>query len=174
MRRPPPPHPRGVPRTPGSGRKRGTPNRKTVELRELMGCLVADIDYQARLKRAFTTRRLHPGTEQRIWDYALGRPMAQVEARLSMDTSLDVERELLRSLSLPQLQELAAQSQALMDKATAMATENTRKARMFVAVSPSPIADAQVAASGKLPGQPSWSRTSRAILSVAARDDVEG
>jgi hypothetical protein len=42
MRRPPPPHPRGTPRTVGSGRKKGTPNRKTVELRQLMTSLCDD------------------------------------------------------------------------------------------------------------------------------------
>ena len=45
-RRPPPPHPKGAPRTPGSGRKKGTPNRKTVELRALMAALLNDVDYQ--------------------------------------------------------------------------------------------------------------------------------
>ena len=60
MRRPPPPHPRGTPRTPGSGRKRGTPNRKTVELRQLMGVLAGDVDYQHRLREDFRRRRVHP------------------------------------------------------------------------------------------------------------------
>jgi hypothetical protein len=39
-RKPPPPHPRGQPRTPGSGRKKGTLNRKSIQLRALMAMLV--------------------------------------------------------------------------------------------------------------------------------------
>ena len=54
MRRPPPPHPRGEPRTAGSGRKKGTPNRKTLELRQLMGALAGDVDYQERFSSAFS------------------------------------------------------------------------------------------------------------------------
>ena len=46
MRRPPPPHPRGEPRTAGSGRKKGTPNRRTVQMRELMTSLCHDVGYQ--------------------------------------------------------------------------------------------------------------------------------
>ena len=43
MRRPPPPHPRGTPRTPGSGRRKGSLNRKTLELRTLMASLAGDL-----------------------------------------------------------------------------------------------------------------------------------
>lgn len=67
---------------------------------------------------------------------------------------LAAERALLRELTLPQLEELAAQSQALMDKAMAMARENVRQARMPVRVSPAPAGDIDVVATGELPEQP--------------------
>jgi hypothetical protein len=59
-RKPPPPHPKGAPRTPGSGRKKGTPNRKTIEIRGLMAALVDDIEYQHKLREDFSHRRIHP------------------------------------------------------------------------------------------------------------------
>ena len=122
MRRPPPPHPRGTPRTPGSGRKRGTQNRKTVELRQLMGALAGDVDYQKKLRHAFVKRRLHPATEMRVWEYVAGKPKEQIEmsATLSMDARLAAERELFAQLDITQLEELAAESQALVDRAAAL------------------------------------------------------
>jgi len=122
MRRPPPPHVKGTPKTPGSGRKRGTPNRKTVELRQLMGALAGDVDYQHKLRQAFVKRRLHPTTEMRVWEYVVGKPKEQIEmsASLSMDARLAAERELFSQLDIEQLEELAAESQALVDRARAM------------------------------------------------------
>jgi len=75
----PPPHPRGTPKTPGSGRKKGTPNRKTLELRELMALLVNDVDYQYRFRQDFIKRRLHPSTELTVWTFILGKPTTTVE-----------------------------------------------------------------------------------------------
>ena len=123
MRRPPPPHPRGVPRTPGSGRKKGTANRKTIELRALMGALVGNVDYQHRLRADFQRRRVHPSVETLVWNYAIGRPAERVQLSADVRTNqkLDAERELLLRLSVEQLEALAAESQALVDKAMAMA-----------------------------------------------------
>lgn len=104
----PPPHPTGAPRTPGSGRKKGTPNRRTTELRALMASLVNDIDYQYRLREDFRRRRIHPSTEATVWAYAVGRPTEKVEmaAQLSMDARFAAEREALRALNLQQLEAL--------------------------------------------------------------------
>lgn len=122
----PPPHPIGTPRTPGSGRKKGTPNRKTVELRELMAVLVNDLDYQSRLREDFIKRRVHPSTEALVWSYAVGRPMERIEVstNLSMDAKFAAEREQLKKLDLKQLEALAAESQALIDRTIAMAHPN--------------------------------------------------
>ena len=44
-----------------------------------------------------------------------------MSAKVSVDQRLAAERELLRNLSLPQLEELARESEALVEKARAMA-----------------------------------------------------
>ena len=125
-RKPPPPHHRGAPRTPGSGRRRGSLNRKTIELRQLMSALAGDVEYQERFSNAFRRRRLHPSTEMRVWEYVVGKPKEQIEvsAKLSMEARLAAERELFSTLSVEQLEEIARDSQALIDKATTMAKEN--------------------------------------------------
>jgi hypothetical protein len=122
MRRPPPPHPRGAPKTPGSGRRRGSLNRKTIELRALMSALTADVDYQQKLRQAFVRRRLHPSTEMRIWEYTVGKPKEEIEmsTKLSMDARLAEERRVFAALDLRDLEQLAAESQALVDRALAM------------------------------------------------------
>ena len=126
MRRPPPPHPRGTPRTPGSGRKRGTPNRKTVELRALMGVLAGDVDYQYRLREDFRRRRVHPTVETLVWSHVIGKPTERVQlsADVTMNQKLDRERELFSRLSIEQMEEIAAESQALVDRMMAMAKAN--------------------------------------------------
>jgi hypothetical protein len=127
MRRPPPPHPRGAPRTPGSGRRRGTPNRKTVELRQLMAALAGDVDYQEKFRRAWVKRRLHPSVEIKVWEYALGKPAERVQLSADVTMAEQRERELesMRFLTIEQMEELAAESQALVDKAMAMAAANS-------------------------------------------------
>jgi hypothetical protein len=126
-RKPPPPHPRGAPRTPGSGRRRGTPNRKTVEMRALMIGLVHDVDYQCRLRQDFRRRRIHPTIEALVWAHTVGKPTERVQlsADLTMNQKLDQERELFSKLDVQQLEELAAESQALVDKAMAMVRANS-------------------------------------------------
>ena len=142
-RKPPPPHPRGAPRTPGSGRKRGTPNRKTVELRELMTALTGDIDYQQRLRRAFISRRVHPTTEARIWEYTIGRPKEQIEVS-TMDARIAAERDLFLTLSVEQMAEIAADNDALINKLRAMVDANARGTSMLVDSS-SPVASVEEA-----------------------------
>jgi hypothetical protein len=122
-RKPPPPHQKGIPRTPGSGRKRGTPNKRTVALRELMAALSGDVFYQQKLQDDFRKRRVHPSVEVRVWEYAIGRPKEHIElsAEVSMKQRLDAERERLRWLDVGQLQALLAESEALFERAIAQA-----------------------------------------------------
>ena len=126
MRRPPPPHRRGQPKTPGSGRRRGTPNRKTVELRALMGVLAGDVEYQHRLREDFRRRRIHPTVETLVWSHVIGKPAERVQlsADVTMNQKLEEERELFSRLSLQQMEEIAAESQALVDRVMAMAKAN--------------------------------------------------
>jgi hypothetical protein len=138
-RRLPPPHPKGAPRTPGSGRRKGTANRTTVELRMLMGAMAGDIDYQRKLRSDFRKRRLHPATELRVWEYAIGRPTEKIELSANVTTNqrLAAERDMLRQLDLKQLEALAAESQAMIDRALAAALM-TPAARVTIDIAPSP------------------------------------
>ena len=122
-RKPPPPHPKGAPRTPGSGRKRGTPNRKTVELRELMLALSGDVEYQKKFIKAFRERKLHPSTEIKVWEYAIGKPKELIElsAKVAIDEKLAEDRKVFERLSVKQLEELQRESEALMEKARRLA-----------------------------------------------------
>jgi hypothetical protein len=122
----PPPHPRGKPRTPGSGRRRGTPNRKTVELRALMGVLAGDVDYQRRLISDFRRRRVHPTIEALVWAHVVGKPTdrVQLSADLRMNQRLDREVELFSRLSVEQMEEIAVESQALVDRLIALTSAN--------------------------------------------------
>ena len=125
MRRLPPPHPRGAPKTPGSGRRRGTPNRRTTELKALMHALAHDRAYQDQLRRDFCRRKIHPTTEVAIWNRVLG-PQTQaitVGADLTLDARLAKECELFSRLSVEQLEQLARESEALVNRARAMLQE---------------------------------------------------
>jgi hypothetical protein len=122
-RRLPTPHPKGVPRTPDPAGRRACQTGQAVEPRELMAALVDDLEYQSRLREDFRKRRVYPSTEGLVWAYVVGKPVNKVEmsASVSMGEKLAAERELLRQLTLPELESLAAESQALMDRALAMA-----------------------------------------------------
>jgi hypothetical protein len=126
MRRPPPPHPRGTPRTPGSGRRRGSPNRRTVQMRELMTALCDDVEYQYKLREDFKRRRVHPAVETLVWAHVVGKPTERVQlsADVTMNQKLEQERELFSRLSVQQMEEIAAESQALVDRVMAMVKAN--------------------------------------------------
>src|SRR5688572_25026718 len=123
MRKPPPPHPRGAPRTAGSGRKKGT---RTVQMRELMTSLCHDVDYQSRLRADFRRRRVHPAIESLVWAHTIGKPAERVQlsADVTMNQRLDQEREVFSKLSVEQLEIIAAESQALVNRAMMMVKEN--------------------------------------------------
>ena len=91
-----------------------------------MGALAGDVDYRERFSSAFRRRRLHPSTEMRVWDYVVGKPAERVQlsADITMNQKLDQERELFRQLPIEQLEILAAESQALVNKAMMMVKEN--------------------------------------------------
>ena len=130
MRKPPPPRPRGSPKI--GGRRKGTPNRRTVEARLLCSNLVHDVGYQARLRKDFLRRRLHPSIESMVWAYHLGRPKTEVEmtGNFTMNQRLEAERQLIRStLDRAELELLAEQSQRLLDDALARARASGSRAR---------------------------------------------
>ena len=114
-------------------------------MRELMTSLCHDVDYQYRLRADFRRRRVHPAIESLVWAHTVGKPAERVQlsADVTMSQKLDQERELFRKLSLDQLEQLAAESQALVDKAMAMVKANASP--MLIGVSPVPVAGVDVA-----------------------------
>ena len=124
MRHLPPPHPKGAPRTPGSGRKRGVPNKATIEMRELLASICHDVSCQGRLREDFRRRRVARAIEGLAWQYTIGsKPVdrVQVAADVTMHPQLAEDRALFATLSLEDLQELANDSEQLMAKARRMA-----------------------------------------------------
>ena len=122
---------RGQPRVPGSGRKKGTPNRQVVAARELVSQMINSAEYQYRLRRDFTRRHLHPSIEALMWAYHLGKPKESIEVSGQLDVTqkLTAERDLIRStLDISELEALAAESQATLDRALSNA-----RARQLVA-----------------------------------------
>lgn len=110
-------------RYPGSGRKVGTPNKVSVDARVLVSELVADADYQAKLRRDFTKRRVHPTIENMVWAYSLGKPNQNINVTAAIDVTarLETERRAFAALDVADLERLAAESQALVDKALTLA-----------------------------------------------------
>src|SRR3954462_2488947 len=143
MRKPPPPRPPGSAKI--GGRRKGTPNRRTIEARLLCSNLVQDIDYQTRLRRDFIRRRVHPSIESMVWAYHLGKPKEQVEmtGKFTMNQRLEAERQLIRSTLDPsELELLAEQSQRLLDDALARARAQQLTGTIIDAVAAPPTAPA--------------------------------
>ena len=61
------------------GRKRGTPNRATGDVRECCAKLVADPAYLAALRRRLLAGELAPAVETMLWHFAFGRPKDSLE-----------------------------------------------------------------------------------------------
>jgi hypothetical protein len=105
------------------GRRPGTPNRTSVEARQLCSELVTDVDYQQRLRRDFRNRRLHPTIESLVWAYHAGKPVQPVLMHGTLDTTsrLVEERNAFAQLDVADLEQLAAESQALVNRALTLA-----------------------------------------------------
>ena len=112
-------------RHPGAGRKKGQINRITVEARTLVSQLVGNPNYQHKLRRDFELRKVHPTIESLVWQYHLGKPTQPVNIQgglsIDIDARLDEERRVFASLDIADLEQLAAESQALVDRAFQLA-----------------------------------------------------
>jgi len=108
-------------------------------MRALMAALLNDLAYQDKLREDFRKRRVHPSIESLAWAYVIGKPTEKIEvsADATMNEQLAAERELLRQLDLPTLETLAAESQALVDRAIAKA--KTAQVKPAVATSPTAV-----------------------------------
>ena len=69
---------------------------------------------------------MHPSIETLIWHYVAGKPKDSIQMTGSIEFSerLEAERELFAKLDVQQLEVLAAESQALVDKAMMMVRAN--------------------------------------------------
>jgi hypothetical protein len=110
-------------RQPGSGRQKGTPNPVSVEARQLVTEMVNNAAYQARLRRDFALRKLHPTIEALVWAYAIGKPRQDINLSGSVDVTAkwEAEKAILLQLDVAELEALQADSQALIDRARALA-----------------------------------------------------
>ncbi len=89
-----------------AGRAKGTPNRATVNARELAQRLVTDPEYVDGLERRLRQGELPPAVEAMLWNYAFGKPMEDTPSHGDFPVSftLDVaavspQRPLLSSAS---------------------------------------------------------------------------
>lgn len=126
-------------RIPGSGRKKGQPNLATVALKTLVEQLVNNPRYQARLRRDFEGRRVHPTIEALVWAHVVGKPVerVQLQADVSVSGRLAEEREAFALLEVRDMELLAAESQALVDRALMLARR--AKALPDVVVASDPV-----------------------------------
>jgi len=61
------------------GRKKGTPNKATADVRALCTKLLADADYVANFKQRLQEGKLAPHVEALLWHYAYGKPAEHIE-----------------------------------------------------------------------------------------------
>jgi hypothetical protein len=78
----------------GPGRKKGTPNKVTVEVRAAAEALVDDPVYRARLARDLRRRKVAPAVECMLWYYAKGKPKEIIEHHGSLAVSMLPDAEL--------------------------------------------------------------------------------
>ncbi len=65
---------------------------------------------------------MHPSIEGLIWSYHLGRPRQTIDltATLDVNARLEEEKRIFATLDVADLEQLAAESQRLVDRATAL------------------------------------------------------
>jgi hypothetical protein len=73
----PPGRPKGTPKT--GGRKKGTPNKATVEAKAACSAIVDDPVYRSNLLERARAGLLPPGVETMLWHYAKGKPKETVQ-----------------------------------------------------------------------------------------------
>lgn len=73
----PPGRPKGTPKT--GGRKRGTPNKATVQIKEWAREFVEDAEGRAKLLEQYRAGQLNPTILTLVMHYAHGKPKEQVE-----------------------------------------------------------------------------------------------
>jgi hypothetical protein len=78
----------------GGGRRKGVPNKVTVEVRAAAEALVDDPAYRAKLSRDLRRRKVAPPIEAMLWYYAKGKPKETIEHHGSLQLSTLTDAEL--------------------------------------------------------------------------------
>ena len=86
----------------GPGRRKGVPNRVTVEAKTAAAALVDDPVYRAKLARDLRKRRVAPLIEQMLWFYAKRKPVERHEVGTPGDfsnlTNAELRTQVLEAL----------------------------------------------------------------------------
>lgn len=78
---------KGNGKPPGSGRKKGSLNKSTIEIRVFAKSILEDKDYQERLRTRITAGRA-PKIEELLYHYAYGKPPDKLHLGADEDTPL--------------------------------------------------------------------------------------
>jgi hypothetical protein len=113
-----PRRPKGIGKT--GGRKKGTPNKTTVELREFFSSVLRDPAYRAQLLTKARLGTLPPPVEIALWYYEMGKPKETIDQHLdvSVQHAPETLAKLVRKLPTEQLLELealVARQEAILD-----------------------------------------------------------
>lgn len=82
---------RGLKRGGGPGRKKGVPNKVTIEAKLAAAGLVDDPVYRRKLATDLRKRKVHPAIESMLWHYAKGKPKETVALEGSVTVVTDAE-----------------------------------------------------------------------------------
>lgn len=81
------------------GRRKGTPNKSTIDAETACAHLVDDPVYRARLAKRLRGGRLAPAVECMLWHYAKGKPVERMEVNDTSNLSSLSDAELRSRLA---------------------------------------------------------------------------
>jgi hypothetical protein len=70
---------KGEPRPANAGRRAGTPNKSSGEIRTFARCLLEDREYRKQLRANLRNLTLDPSLIRMLYQYAYGRPPEKIE-----------------------------------------------------------------------------------------------
>ncbi|MHC4371488.1 MAG: hypothetical protein ACYSW8_28060 [Planctomycetota bacterium] len=89
---------KGTPKTPGSGRKKGSKNKQTIEVKEMARELLENKDYQRNLLKRLKAGELPPQLETLLYHYRFGKPAVKLEVETGPDLRAAIEATLTRKI----------------------------------------------------------------------------
>lgn len=82
------PFTKGTPKPPGSGRQKGSRNKKNEAIESITGAILYDPAYQENLHKRAVLGELAPGLEAMLFYYQFGRPAEQARDDQAFITDL--------------------------------------------------------------------------------------